>query len=374
MLHESLTLFRAVSDDWGAAYSLNDLAMVAHLQGDNLPARHLSRESLVLSSKTGDRRAQAFAHHNLGIFASQAGDDDEATREHQASLELRRATNDEWGIAVSLIQLGRLARLRGASNNAEADLLAALRITIEGNVLPIALEALVELAAFPTGEGLQERAVQILSVILAHPALNQRDRKSAEELLADLAWHESDRAIPMLADRGSAAALTLKNCYAYCSVASFRVSRLRLSHLRGSGKRQVRQPSGWNRPRRNRLKTGLFCWVGSYRSNATVAYCRSLFVERKIPQERLSTEVRPSREPARRGDRLKRARKSRLPLVLRHLWARPDRRSVAASRSPSPPPARPLAAEVADDLRPLLRAHEGPGPLARQDRALADGA
>src|SRR5262245_53265782 len=49
---------------------------------------------------------------------------------------------------------------------------------------------------------------------------------------------------------------------------------------------------------------------------------------------------------------------------------------VRAGRSRVDPaePAGALAAEVADELRALLRAHEGSGALACQDRAPADGA
>ena len=186
MLNESLACFHRASDEWGAAYSLNDLGMIAHLQGNSELARQLSRESLSVSRATGDRRAQSLAHHNLGIFADHAGEYDEATHEHNLSLDLRRATNDEWGIAVSLIQLGRLARRSGVSDTAERDLLAALRIAIDGSVLPIALEAMLELAALAADDGRHGQASKILAAILAHPALNRSMRDVAERQVTDL--------------------------------------------------------------------------------------------------------------------------------------------------------------------------------------------
>jgi predicted ATPase/DNA-binding SARP family transcriptional activator len=210
MLQESLALFRAAGDDWGAAYSLNDLAMVAHLQGDDALAQRLCQDSLTLSSRTGDRRAQAFARHNLGVIAAHLERYEDAAREHRASLALRRADGDQWGISVSLIQLGGLARQTGARDEAEGCLLIALRIAMEARVLPVALEALIELAALAADEGRPDRARAILAPVIAHPALNHSGRDHAERLFAEVDRQIPAGAGPTLSGQRPDAALTVE--------------------------------------------------------------------------------------------------------------------------------------------------------------------
>jgi predicted ATPase/DNA-binding SARP family transcriptional activator len=210
MLEESLALFRAAGDDWGAAYSLNDLGMVAHLQGDDALAQRLGQDSLAIASRTGDRRAQAYARHTLGVVAARLGRYEDAARQHRASLALRRAADDQWLIAASLIQLGGLARLTGACDEAERCLLTALRIAMEGGVLPVALQALVELAALALDAGRPDRAGAVLAPVLAHPALDRGLRDQAERLVAEVDRLGPDGPGTTVPGQGADAAMTVE--------------------------------------------------------------------------------------------------------------------------------------------------------------------
>jgi predicted ATPase/DNA-binding SARP family transcriptional activator len=187
ILAESLALFRAAGDAWGAGYALNDLGMAAHLRGDETAAARLSGESLANFRRIDDLRGQGLALNNLGVVAIQRGDNAEAERLHRASLALRRETEDQWGIASSLVQLGNVARLAGKPGEAEASLREALRTAREGEVLPVALEALVEFAALKAGQGEDRLSCRILATVIGHAAGPRWLRERAEQLLAGLA-------------------------------------------------------------------------------------------------------------------------------------------------------------------------------------------
>lgn len=187
ILAESLALFRSAGDAWGAGYALNDLGMVAHLRGEEDEAARLSGESLAIFRRIDDLRGQGLALNNLGEVAAHRGEYAEAERLHRASLALRRETEDQWGVASSLVHLGNAARLAGKAREAEASLLEALRTALEGEVMPVALEAMVELATLKASGGEDEPARRILTSVANHAAAPRWLRERAERLWAGIA-------------------------------------------------------------------------------------------------------------------------------------------------------------------------------------------
>jgi tetratricopeptide (TPR) repeat protein len=185
-LREGIALSLAAGDRWTAAYSRNDLGMVTHLLGDDAEARRLAAESLAIFENLGDRRGAAFALTTLGEVAAADGDLAEARRLHGESLALRRAIGDQWGAADSLVRLGAVARAAGAIEEARGHLLTALRAAHDGRTPPMTLATLAELAAVEVQVGSHERARDLLSVVLHHPASTRASRDQAERLLDEL--------------------------------------------------------------------------------------------------------------------------------------------------------------------------------------------
>jgi predicted ATPase/DNA-binding CsgD family transcriptional regulator len=185
LLRESIALASAAGDDWLSAYSLNDLGMVTYLLGNAAAAKRFSEESLRIFEAIGDGRGTAFALHNLGVFAAHLGSYADATALHSESLAMRQANDDRWGIASSLVQLGVVARLKSERREARNAFLEALRTAATVRTLPVALDALVELAALLAEEGTFQEVLALLIGVAPHPALNRDARRKAETLLAE---------------------------------------------------------------------------------------------------------------------------------------------------------------------------------------------
>ncbi len=227
-LHEkSLALKRDVGDRRGVAASLNNSGVVAHKLGEYTNARQLLQESLAICREIGDRRGEANALNNLGDVAHALGDVEQAKTLYQDSVGLKRALGDRRGVAHSLNALGDVAYTQAAYAEARqfyeqsltlytelADRVGAARCSTHvGNVLcamraypaakthfrqalqtalethaaPVALEALVGLAALLTAENRRARARKILALAAHHPAGYQETRARARRLLGEWA-------------------------------------------------------------------------------------------------------------------------------------------------------------------------------------------
>ncbi|MFN8488111.1 MAG: tetratricopeptide repeat protein [Caldilineaceae bacterium] len=106
---ESLTLFRQIGDKWGIAAVLNNLGLVAVEQGDYAAARSLHEESLTIKRALGDKQGIASSLNNLGNVALNQGDYAAARVLHEESLAMKREVGDKQGIATSLNNLGNVA-------------------------------------------------------------------------------------------------------------------------------------------------------------------------------------------------------------------------------------------------------------------------
>lgn len=187
LLEESIALFRASEDRWGCGYSLNDLGMVAHLQGDDEEAARLSLESLTIFDQLGDLRGRAFALDSLGVIATGRGDLEDAASKHAESVALRQSLGDEWGSAIALVHRAEVARKMGRYRQARGWLLDALRTALAGGLQPIIINAFIELAMLSIARDQPVLARDALILVLRHPAS---------------AWHTRDNAMRMLSALG----------------------------------------------------------------------------------------------------------------------------------------------------------------------------
>lgn len=186
LLQESLQVLEAVGDPWLALYSKNDLGLVHCLLGQYTEAERLTSESLRGFIGTGDRRGIAFALHNRGIVAVSTGAYSKAEQLHRQSLALRRELDDSWGVASSLIQLSITFRLRRMLPKAMGYLLEAVRVANDAQVLPIVLEALVEVATVLMAQGDRRTAISILVAARDHASATNEVREKTTRMLSNL--------------------------------------------------------------------------------------------------------------------------------------------------------------------------------------------
>jgi predicted ATPase/DNA-binding CsgD family transcriptional regulator len=122
-LVESLALWREAGDEWGIAFTLGVIGVVAEDAGDFGEALPLLEESLHLFRSMGDRSNAALVQTHLGVVAWGQGDLQRAIPLWEEALMVQRDVGDTWGASVSQSYLG-LAACDRAQFAQAADLLA----------------------------------------------------------------------------------------------------------------------------------------------------------------------------------------------------------------------------------------------------------
>jgi hypothetical protein len=105
---EGLSLHREVSDKWGIAISLEQLGIMAYLEGDYSSASPLFEESLALHKELGQRSGIGVSTYELGMVAYLAGDYSKARPLVEESLTLQYELGYTMGIALSLAGVGEV--------------------------------------------------------------------------------------------------------------------------------------------------------------------------------------------------------------------------------------------------------------------------
>lgn len=185
---ESLTVKRRIGDRWGMAYSLNYLGQVAYALAEYPEAQRLFNESLAIRQEIGDRRGIALSTNYLGDVARALADYEEAWRLYQDSVAIFREIGNQWGIAFSLSRLGDVAHAREDYQSGDRYLAEALKLAMDIQAVPLALDVLVGLVALRTEAGGigPGRALAILALVLNHPASARDTQNRAAGLLAEL--------------------------------------------------------------------------------------------------------------------------------------------------------------------------------------------
>jgi predicted ATPase/DNA-binding SARP family transcriptional activator/uncharacterized protein HemY len=231
-LEESLKLRQELGDLAGIGFSLRDLGNLARARGQYQQANQRLQESLAIFKKIGSRNYTAAALTYLGAVARLLGEYEQAEQYLGESLALAKEIGYQRNIVLCLNNLGRLAYDRGAYRQAEqflqesqaicerigyqAEMVSALRdlgyvacaagkarreesreqfqkalkIAIRIGAKPLALDVLVGLATLltvgePEDAG-RTRAVELLALVLDHPASKQDTKETASRLLAEL--------------------------------------------------------------------------------------------------------------------------------------------------------------------------------------------
>jgi tetratricopeptide (TPR) repeat protein len=164
--------------------NLNFLAMVACAQGKYAEAQTLLHECLADASH--DRWNRAIALNQLGLVAHALGNEHEAEHLFQESIRLFREFGDQWGMAQALSHLGVTTIALGDYTQAQRIFHEAYQAAAAGQLLPIALDALMGLATVLVHDGQQAKAVELLVHILNHPACSQEVHHRALALHGEL--------------------------------------------------------------------------------------------------------------------------------------------------------------------------------------------
>ena len=170
LLTESLTLHRQAQLPAGVAYLLNVLSWQAQQQADWDTFRPLMEECLQLFRALGDKGGLADALSNAGAAEAMQGHIDRAALYYAESLELAREIKATYRMADALYALAWVQHLTGHPDRARQLFLQHLRLERDQGRPASLVHSLVGFSAVAAAAGQAARAVQLLSAAEAQRA------------------------------------------------------------------------------------------------------------------------------------------------------------------------------------------------------------
>lgn len=223
----SLALAREAGDSRNVRWAVNQLGLMAYFRGDLDQAQCLFEDAFALARAAGDMALVKEAATGLGYVREDRGDFDGAREHYQEALAVSRECGDRRGEVHSLMVIGETFRRPGAFAEAWAcyhDALGiareigstyhvgllignlayleaaagrldeaavhvreVLRAYREGGAVSMALPAIVSAAEILHRRGATARSVELLGLVLAHPANRKDHANEAQRVLASIA-------------------------------------------------------------------------------------------------------------------------------------------------------------------------------------------
>jgi predicted ATPase/transcriptional regulator with XRE-family HTH domain len=149
-------------------------------------ARELLEESLALSTFVGDRWIMSMSRFQLALVAQAQGGHEQAVRWFNRTLEFCQEMGEHWSKIRALNGLGCSRLALGDDDGAGQAFGEALAAAVEAEIWPDVLEALAGFASLQAKQGNMEHALELLLMILNHPASLQETKTRASNLRADL--------------------------------------------------------------------------------------------------------------------------------------------------------------------------------------------
>jgi tetratricopeptide (TPR) repeat protein len=178
--------WRAIGDPRLIAFGLDFLSRSALRLGRYAEARAALEENVALNSSIGFGWGLGTAYRGLGIVAQAQGKHQQAVVMFRKSLDTFSELGGSWWVARVLAETGRSVFALGNDAEAERVWRESLRIAIETRGTPVALEALAGIASLQVKQGDMEHALELLLMVLDHPASTQGTKERAAGLRAEL--------------------------------------------------------------------------------------------------------------------------------------------------------------------------------------------
>ena len=197
-----------IDDKWLLALALFEGSMCALRNENYIEAGRLAESSLKLNEEIGNVIRSSLSLLPLGHAALARGEHEEALDSYTRLLKLSQETGFLWGIEKSNKYLGVVALSMDKIAEAENYLLQSLKITNEIGLVRDKLNLLYEYACLLVAQGNSEQAVELLTMVLQHPASHQirlgegRIRDSAKSLLVKLEDELAPAAYTAALERG----------------------------------------------------------------------------------------------------------------------------------------------------------------------------
>jgi len=181
----ALAIWREIGDPFTISLGLNFLVYTLIKLNRHEEAKASMLESIALCEQVKNRWGMGNAFCNLGLATMAAGEFAQAQDCFHKSLEIFRDYTIGWDIARATAYLAKATRSSGDDAEAKRYYLDALRISMEAQILPIALDVIMglielEQPAFPA-----ETAFVVSNFVLNHPSSEEETRTRAAQQCAD---------------------------------------------------------------------------------------------------------------------------------------------------------------------------------------------
>jgi len=178
--------WRLIGDPRLIAFGLDFLSRSALRLGRYDQARAALEENVALNRSIGFGWGLGTAYRGLGIVAQAQGKHQQAVVMFRKGLDTFTELGGSWFVACVLAEMA--GSMLALGNEAEAGRVwhEALRIATDIHGTPVALEALIGIATLKAKQGNIEQALELLLIVLNHPASFQETKDRAAQLRAEL--------------------------------------------------------------------------------------------------------------------------------------------------------------------------------------------
>jgi predicted ATPase len=183
---EALELCQSVGDRPLLARILNVIAAIMIRQGDDSAAEALFGQSYDLYRELGNRRGMASISNNLGVLNWQRQDYAAARKHYETALELSEEVGAWSNFANTADNIGHIDAVLGNYAAARTRYLQGLRIAAQRGITTIVLESLGGLAIVLAHTGQTERALELLGLVVDHPAMRSDTRITLQPTIDEL--------------------------------------------------------------------------------------------------------------------------------------------------------------------------------------------
>lgn len=174
-------------DHWLMTYIVNDMGTIALAMGNFDEARQYYQESYALRESFGAHGGMALALTHLARVALQQEEYAEAHTLYERSLTLYRQIGNRGGVATVLNGLGNTACALGDAELARCSFQQALQMASEMQFVPLILTILTSVSEYLLANQQPERALELLTCVLRHPASDRDTNDQAQRLLVQAA-------------------------------------------------------------------------------------------------------------------------------------------------------------------------------------------
>jgi len=183
---ECRAIRRQIGDAHGIAVAIHSLGNIAEALGEYAEARKLYQECLLICREIGYQLGTAASLANLGHVARQLGEYAKARQLNRESLDIKRELGDRRSIIYSLINLGEVDCALGEYRESRKRFGQALRMALDIQAVPLAVEVLVGMAILLSTIGEKTGALELCAFVLRHPAAKKQHQERVEGLLSEL--------------------------------------------------------------------------------------------------------------------------------------------------------------------------------------------